>query len=76
MPVKAGTCLLMHANLWHKTLPTTINAKQRQLILFSYTPSWLKPDVGYGVIPTNPLREGLRAEGNPELNELLGDFRW
>ena len=76
LPVKAGTCLLMHANLWHRTLPSTRDALQRRLILFAYSPSWLKADVGHGVIPENPLRENLRKNGNAELRELLGEFCW
>lgn len=76
LPVKAGTCLLMHANLWHRTLPTTKDAMRRQLILFSYTPLWLRPDFGHGVIPEHRLRDDLRKSENSEFRELLGEFNW
>nr|WP_315423533.1 phytanoyl-CoA dioxygenase family protein [uncultured Pedobacter sp.] len=76
LKIKAGTCLLLHANLWHKTTPTTKNAKQRRLILFGYTPSWIKPDVARGVKVKKTLTDALKENGSKELRELLGDFNW
>lgn len=76
LPVKAGTCLLMHANVWHRTIPTTKDAKQRRLILFGYNPPWIKPDIIRGVKPENRLTDELRKNGDAELRELLGEFHW
>ncbi|WP_431201379.1 phytanoyl-CoA dioxygenase family protein [Bradyrhizobium betae] len=73
---KAGTCLLMHANTWHSTVPTTRNAGRRRLLLFGYTPSWIRPDVARGVKPAATLTDELRKFGDAEMRELLGEYFW
>ena len=76
IPTKAGSCLLMHANLWHRTIPTTAYSIRRRLLLFGYTPSWIKPDVARGVKPKVRLTDELRKNGDRELRELLGEYYW
>lgn len=76
IPVKAGTCLLMHANLWHKTMPTTDMATKRRVILFGYTPSWIKSDITRGAKTGLNFIDKLRNNSNNETRELLGEFYW
>ena len=76
LPVRAGACLLAHANLWHRTIPTTANARRRRVILFGYTPAWIKSDVARGVKADRALTDTLREQGDDETRELLGGFVW
>lgn len=66
-----GDCILMHGNLWHRTVPTSPECGRRRLMLFSYAPAWLRNDVDLGVKPEGALTDELRASGNSEINELL-----
>lgn len=76
LPVKAGTCVLMHSNLWHRTLPTSEATRHRRLLLLEYSPSWLKLGFSKGIKPENPLSEELFEQGDGERRELLGFFQW
>jgi hypothetical protein len=76
VPTKAGTILLMHANTWHRTVPTTVYADRRRLLLFGYTPAWIKSDVARGVKPKIRLTDELKAQGDAEIRELLGEYYW
>jgi hypothetical protein len=71
-----GDCILLHGNLWHRTVPTAPNCGRRGLLLFGYAPSWLKNDLARGVKTDGSLTEQLRASGDPELVELLDGFHW
>jgi len=76
LPVKAGTCVLMHSNLWHRTLPTSEATGHRRLLLLEYSPSWLKLGFSKGIKPVTRLREELFEQGDEERKELLGFFQW
>ena len=41
LSLKAGDCLVMHPNLWHRVLPSMRNSGLRRLIIFGYFPSWV-----------------------------------
>ncbi|MFF3441457.1 phytanoyl-CoA dioxygenase family protein [Streptosporangium sp. NPDC002721] len=80
-----GDAVLIHANLWHRTVPSTPAAGFRRLLLLGYVPSWLRADVGRGVPPDRRLTEklvcaegteGTGDAGDAETRELLGEFRW
>lgn len=71
-----GDCLLMHANLWHRTMPTSRACARRRLIIFGYEPSWSKSTVIRGVKPDNPLTADLRDAADDELRELLDEWNW
>jgi hypothetical protein len=73
---QAGDCLIVHANLWHRTLPTAANCGRRRLVLFGYEPSWTKSAVARGVKPTHPLTADLRKSNDPEVLELLDEWHW
>ena len=71
-----GDCVLIHGNLWHRTVPTKADCGRRRLVLFGYSPSWLKSELTRGVKTSASLTDQLRTAGDPELNELLDGFHW
>jgi ectoine hydroxylase-related dioxygenase (phytanoyl-CoA dioxygenase family) len=71
-----GDCILLQPNLWHRTQPTRPDCGRRRLILFGYSPSWIKSDLTRGVVAERPLTDRLKAEGDEELRELLDGFHW
>lgn len=73
---RAGDCLIAHANLWHRTIPTTAECGRRRLVLFGYEPSWSKSAVARGVRPEHPLTAPQRDSTDESLRELLDDWNW
>ncbi|MFI6079300.1 phytanoyl-CoA dioxygenase family protein [Actinoplanes sp. NPDC051343] len=71
-----GDTLIMHGNLWHRTVPTNADCKQRRLVLFGYAPSWIKNDLERGVKTDGSLTDMLRKTGDAEMIELLDGFHW
>jgi ectoine hydroxylase-related dioxygenase (phytanoyl-CoA dioxygenase family) len=67
----AGSCVIIHSNLWHRALPTTPAGTKRRLIIMTYTPTWMK-QAPYGVRPTDGLTQALLQSGDEEVRELLG----
>lgn len=74
--IKAGSCLVMHGNLWHRTLPSRSDAGPRRVVIFGYMPSWMRGDERGGVRPDWSPTEELRRTGDAETRELLGEFYW
>jgi hypothetical protein len=68
---KAGTAVFMHANVWHRAMPTTPQGTKRRLLLFGYYPTWLKRGL-YGVQPENGLTKALIENADQETLEILG----
>ena len=68
--IPAGSMVIIHANLWHRALPT-LQGKRRMIIL-SYTPCWLRESPHGGPPPRDGLTRDLAAEGDREIRELLG----
>jgi hypothetical protein len=73
---RAGDCVIAHANLWHRTIPTTAQCGRRRLVLFGYEPSWSKSAVARGVKPDQPLTAPLRDSADEPLRELLDEWNW
>jgi ectoine hydroxylase-related dioxygenase (phytanoyl-CoA dioxygenase family) len=71
-----GDCLLMHGNLWHRTLPSRLDAGPRRVIIFGYMPSWMRGDELGGLRPLESPTERLRHNGDQRTRELLGEFYW
>ncbi|GLZ37794.1 phytanoyl-CoA dioxygenase family protein [Actinokineospora sp. NBRC 105648] len=72
-----GDAVLIHGNLWHRTIPSTAAAGHRRLLLLGYVPSWISDDVGaQGVTPGEPLTVALARTADAEVRELLGEFHW
>jgi hypothetical protein len=72
-----GDAVLIHGNLWHRTVPSQPHAGYRRLLLLGYVPSWIRNDIGeHGVRAARPLKADLALTGDSELRELLGEFRW
>lgn len=67
----AGSCVIIHSNLWHRALPTTPAGRKRRLIIMTYTPTWMK-QAPYGVRPETGLTADLRQNGDEEVREILG----
>jgi hypothetical protein len=72
-----GDAVLIHGNLWHRTIPSQPRAGFRRLLLMGYVPSWIRSDIGLnGVQATGSRRSELVAQGDAEVQELLGEFHW
>ena len=67
----AGSCVIIHSNLWHRALPTTPAGTKRRLLIITYTPTWMK-QAPHGVKPQNGLTQELLQTGDEEVRELLG----
>jgi ectoine hydroxylase-related dioxygenase (phytanoyl-CoA dioxygenase family) len=67
----AGSCIIIHSNLWHRALPTLPEGKKRRLLIMTYTPTWMKR-APYGTQPENGLTGALIQSGDEEARELLG----
>ncbi len=68
--VQAGSVVLIHGNVWHRTQPT-LRSKRRMLIL-SYTPTWLRESPHGGVKPEQGLTKTFLQEADFEEKMLLG----
>ena len=66
----AGSMVIIHANLWHRGLPT--RRGQRRMLILSYTPCWLRESPHGGPPPADGLTRDLLADGDAEIRELLG----
>jgi hypothetical protein len=74
---KAGDCLFTHSNLWHRTLPAAPECGKRRLILFGYSPAWLRTNQRGGIPGTrNFFEEKLAVTSDPAERETLGEFFW
>lgn len=72
-----GDAILIHANLWHRSIPSKASAGARRLLLLGYVPSWIRSDIGlHGVVADTSLRAELALTGDDEERELLGEFHW
>ncbi len=67
----AGTCAIIHSNLWHRAMPTRPDGEKRRLLILSYTPTWMKRSP-YGVKPKDGLTDRALEDGDAETRELLG----
>jgi Phytanoyl-CoA dioxygenase (PhyH) len=71
-----GDAVFIHANLWHRTIPSNSAAGYRRLLLLGYVPSWIRSDISRGVKAERPLTADLARTGDAEVRELLGAFEW
>jgi ectoine hydroxylase-related dioxygenase (phytanoyl-CoA dioxygenase family) len=71
--VPAGSCVMAHGALWHRSLPTKPGCTIRRLLLFGYGPTWMKPSI-YGKKPEDSLITPLlqSPDLDEETRELLG----
>lgn len=79
---QAGDSIVMHGNLWHRTLPSKPDAARRYVLFVGYTSAWVVGDswasgqpVAGSDSPIFDPRAGW-AGSKAELQELLGEFRW
>jgi hypothetical protein len=71
-----GDAVFIHANLWHRTIPSSLGAGYRRLLLLGYVPSWIRAEASRGVRAERPLTAELMRTGDAETRELLGEFTW
>jgi hypothetical protein len=72
-----GDAVLIHANTWHRTVPSSADAGFRRLLLIGYVPSWIRSDSQQpGIRPDHPLTEDLARDADAETAELLGSLQW
>lgn len=74
--LNAGDCLMMHANLWHRSLPSIRNSGLRRLIIFGYLPSWVGGGERGSPKPRSDVLSELRRHRNAQTRELAGEFFW
>jgi len=67
----AGSCVMLHGNLWHRAMPTSAEGKKRRVLILSYGPTWMRKSP-FGDSPENGLMEKLIEEADPATRELLG----
>lgn len=76
LPVPAGTVVTSHSSLWHKALPTLPGGAKRRLIIFGYSPVWMKPvdrpSAAGGKLGSDGLTNALKNTPDEETRELLG----
>jgi len=76
LPVSAGDCVVMHANLWHRSLPHIDRNRPRRVLVFGYMPAWMTGDEAGGLKPARRITEELRMHGDDRTRALLGEFYW
>jgi ectoine hydroxylase-related dioxygenase (phytanoyl-CoA dioxygenase family) len=67
----AGTCVILHGNLWHRALPTRPDGEKRRVLILSYGPTWMRKSP-FGDKPENSLMDRVIEEADPTMRELLG----
>ena len=69
---KAGDAIMMHGNVWHRALPTTLQGRRRRLIIFPFGQAWANLP-SFGTRPEGGLLDQLMKTADPDLREVLGD---
>src|ERR1044071_833471 len=41
LSLDAGACVMLHANLWHRVLPSLPSTGYRRVVIFGYLPAWV-----------------------------------
>lgn len=76
LTVTAGDAVLIHANLWHRSLPSLIRFGSRRLLILGYLPAWFKTEEKSNYTPRPYVRQRLKANDDIEVRELAGEFFW
>lgn len=76
VPVEAGAAVMIHANLWHRSLPGRKKTGTRRVIITGYLPSWLRTEEAAQFVPPPRQQRRLQNNPDPQVRELAGDFRW
>ena len=68
----AGSCVMMHSNVWHRAYTTTPEGVKRRLLILCYGPTWMRASP-FGTKPKDGLLDRTIADTeDPEILELLG----
>jgi hypothetical protein len=76
LTLKAGDCLMMHPNLWHRAQPSARKLGMRRLVIFGYYPSWVGGEERGSPRPRTDVLANLRRDHNAGVRELAGEFYW
>jgi ectoine hydroxylase-related dioxygenase (phytanoyl-CoA dioxygenase family) len=87
MNLSAGTCVLTHSHLWHRTIPAKGVGFRRRMLIIGFLPACVKPFANHyekldlSVAASKDLfrqrpTEVLRRGPDAEIRELLGEFNW
>jgi hypothetical protein len=71
-----GDMVLIHSNLWHRTVPTSAACRRRRLVIVGYDPAWLNTAVPGAPAPERPLTRHMLDSPEPSIRELVGGFVW
>ena len=69
--IPAGSCVIMHSNLWHRAMPTTPEGSKRRLLILCYGPTLMRRSP-FGTRPENGLLADVIENADDEVRELLG----
>ncbi len=71
--VPAGSVVTSHSSLWHRALPTQPGGTKRRLLIFGYSPVWMKQiDRPSAAGCGGGLSDALKNSPDEEIRELLG----
>jgi ectoine hydroxylase-related dioxygenase (phytanoyl-CoA dioxygenase family) len=69
----AGSVVTSHSSLWHRALAPTPNGGKRRLVIFGYSPTWMKPIDRLNVAGCGGgLTDTYKNSTDEEIRELLG----
>ena len=73
---KAGDCLIMHSNLWHRALSSSVKRGFRRLLIFGYLPAWISGEERGPAKPETDILAKRRCHSDALIRELAGEFYW
>ncbi|MDX1934043.1 MAG: phytanoyl-CoA dioxygenase family protein [Capsulimonadales bacterium] len=68
----AGSIIMSHTGLWHRALAPKPSAPKRRLLIFGYSPVWMKPIDKPSAGAGRGLTDTLLPTDDEETRELLG----
>ena len=70
----AGSCVMLHGNLWHRAMPTGEEGKKRRVLILSYGPTWMRSSP-FANRPENGLLDGVIEGADPADAGVVGYWR-
>jgi ectoine hydroxylase-related dioxygenase (phytanoyl-CoA dioxygenase family) len=78
----AGTSVVVHAHLWHRTISPRQREIDRRMLIVGFLPACVKSTTHQSDefyrrgSPSERLTSQLRVGDDPEIRELLGEYFW
>jgi len=74
---KAGTCIFIHSNLWHRVMASTkAMSGERRVLLLGFAPAWFKREFSKERRGISEKIQQIIRESGSDLQELFGHFEW